>query len=375
VLMVLAVWKVVRRLAVRLMEESLTARAQQPELWPVCGRCRQWLRSKGFQPRTLHTVFGVIRWRRRVGRCPKGCKGSQVAPLDQALGLVAHQRTGAEVQWMGCLLAVFVPYETARRLLQQLTGVELGVGTLWGWVQQVGQRVRVQLEGELRALAVGQLPAVEPLAAELEALPLGIGADGVMVPFRPHPRTAKGKTRWREIKVAILARLGARLTRQGTRVTRLCQRRLVAVLGTIDELAPRLWLEAVRQGVRTAVQVVWLSDGGRGLWNVFQRLFQAVGAVAILDFYHAAQNLYKGASAWLDGRTRACQQWFADFRHRLRHGYEQHVLAELAALVGATHLPESARQSITNVYTYLKAHEDHIHYEHFKAAGLPIGSG
>jgi hypothetical protein len=295
--------------------------------------------------------------------------------LDRALGLVPHQRTGAEVQWMGCLLAVFVPYETARRLLRQLTGVERAAGTLWGWVQQVGQRVRVQLEGELRALAAGELPAVEPLAAELEALPLVLGADGVRVPFRPHPRTAKGKTRWREIKVAILARLGARLTRQGTRVTRLCQRRLVAVLGTIDELAPRLWLEAMRQGVRTAVQVVWLSDGGRGLWTVFQHLFQAVGAVAILDFYHAAQNLYKGASAWLDGRTRACQQWFADLRHRLRHGHEQHVLAELAALVEATSLPESARQTLTNVYSYLKTHEDHIRYDHFKTAGLPIGSG
>jgi len=260
VLMVLAVWEVVRRLAVRLMEESLAVRAPQPELWPVCGRCRRWLRSKGFQPRTLHTLFGVIGWRRRVGRCPNGCKGSQVAPLDQALGLVPHQRTGAEVQWMGCLLAVFVPYETARRLLRQLTGVELAAGTLWGWVQQVGQRVMVQLEGELRALAAGELPAVEPREAELEALPLVLGADGVMVPFRPHPRTAEGKTRWREIKVAILARLGARLTREATRVTRLCQRRLVAVLGTIDDLSPRLWLEAVRQGIRTAVQVVWLSE-------------------------------------------------------------------------------------------------------------------
>src|SRR5881398_3017000 len=86
----------------------------------------------------------------------------------------------------------------------------------------------VQLEGELGALAAGELPAVEPLAAELEALPLVIGVDGVMVPFRPHPRTAKGKSRWREIKVAILARLGARLTREATRVTRLWQRASVS---------------------------------------------------------------------------------------------------------------------------------------------------
>ena len=108
-LMVLAAWTVVRVLAVRLLEEGLTVRARQPETWSVCssgGRRRQ---SNGFRERVLRTLFGVIRWWRRVGRCSHGGTGSQVAPLDQALGLLPHQPTGAEVQWMGCLLAVFVP--------------------------------------------------------------------------------------------------------------------------------------------------------------------------------------------------------------------------------------------------------------------------
>ncbi len=374
-LMVMATWTVVRLVAVRLLEEVLSVRAQRPTSWPVCPSCGRGLQSKGFGERVLLTLFGKIRWRRRVGRCANGCAGSQVAPLDQALGLVAHQRTSTEVQWMGCLLAVFMPYETVGVVLYQLTGVALAPGTLWRWVQQVGQRAMVQLEEELQALAAGGLPAAEPLATELQALPLVVGADGVMVPFRPTPGTAKGKTCWREIKVAILARLGERLTRQGKRVGCLCQRRLVAVLGSIDELTPRLWLEAVRQQVHTAVRVVWLSDGGAGFWTVFGRCFKALGATAMLDFYHAAQNLYKGASAWLDGRTRACQQRFADWRHRLRHGHEQQVLAELAALVEGEQLPDSARETLTKLYNYLKTHEDHIHYEQFKAAGLPIGSG
>jgi hypothetical protein len=273
------------------------------------------------------------------------------------------------------LSAVFVPYETACCLLHQLTGVSLAAGTMWSWVQQAGQRVMAQLAEELHELATETLPLAEPVAAELEALPLVIGADGVRVPFRPNPGTPKGSTRWREIKVAILARLGERLTRHGQRVTRLCQRRLVAVLGTIDDLTPRLWLEAVRQQVRTAMRVVWLSDGGRGFWTVFQRCFQAVGATAILDFYHAVQNLYKGAAAWLDGRTRACQQGFARLRHQLRHGHEQQVVAELAALVETEQFPESARETLATVYNYLKTHEEHIQYEQFKAASLPIGSG
>jgi len=64
---------------------------------------------------------------------------------------------------------------------------------------------------------------------------------------------------------------------------------LVAVLGKIDALRPRLWLEALRQGVLTAPQVVWLSDGGAGFWTLYTACF-AFYAIGILDFYHAVQN-------------------------------------------------------------------------------------
>ena len=51
------------------------------------------------------------------------------------------------------------------------------------------------------------------------------------------------------------------------------------------------------------------------------------------------------------------------------------MLAELAALVEDEHLPDAAHEALTKVYNYLKTHEDHIRYDDFKAAGLPIGSG
>ena len=69
----------------------------------------------------------------------------------------------------------------------------------------------------------------ESLDEVTAAVELAIAADGVMVPFRPQPKTPKGKTQWREVKVGLLVRLGSRLTRAGTQVTRLLRRRLVAV--------------------------------------------------------------------------------------------------------------------------------------------------
>jgi hypothetical protein len=183
------------------------------------------------------------------------------------------------------------------------------------------------LQEHLQTLAPGTLPAPEALAADLGAMPLVLGADGVMVPFRPTGGQPTGKTRWHAITVGVLARLGQHRTRSGKVVTRLHQRRLVAVLGDVEALKPRLWLEAVRQGIRQAPQVVWLSDGARGLWRRYDERLAAY-AVGILDFYHAVQSLWKGAAAWLDGRPPQARRWFGWARHRLRHGQPDGVVAD-----------------------------------------------
>ena len=324
--------------------------------------------------RQLQTLVGVVHWQRRVGRCPQGCKVPQVAPLDKALGVSAYQQTSLELIQLGCLLAVFVPFQTVTVLLQRLTGVLLNQQTIWNWVQSVGSQAMRQLQQEMAQLTAGVEPPAETLSPTIAQMPLLLGADGVMVPMRPHVGKPNGKTQWREVKVAILARLGRRLTRTGRDICRLHQRRLVAVLGDIDALQPRLWLEALRQGLRTRKQIVWMSDGGRGFWRLYQDCFSQI-AIAILDFYHAAQNLWKAGAACLDGRTTKARQWFELVRHQLRHGQSEQVLAGLAHAIEFRQYPTSVLKTLTNVHQYLQTHREHIKYEQFKALGLPLGSG
>ena len=271
-------------------------------------------------------------------------------------------------------LAVFVPFATAARLLGWYCGSVVSPRAVWCWVQAAGHQAMEHLQAELAAVAQGHGPTPEPLTAEEAALPLALGADGVMVPFRPEAGAPRGKIRWREVKVGVLARLGQHRTRTGQSVPRLQHRRLVAVLGNIETLKPRLWLEALRQGIIRAPQVVWLSDGGRGLWRLFEEQFSA-SAMGILDFYHAAQNLWKSAAAWLDGRTTKAHRWFAWARHRLRHGNPDGVLADLADALDVEGLPDTARATLTTVYAYLERHRDHIDYATYKELGLPLGSG
>src|SRR4029434_741180 len=71
--LILAAWQVARVLTVHLVEAVLAERAQHPKLWPCCPQCGAGLRSKGFAKRQITSLFGPIQWRRRIGRCPRGC--------------------------------------------------------------------------------------------------------------------------------------------------------------------------------------------------------------------------------------------------------------------------------------------------------------
>ena len=177
------------------------------------------------------------------------------------------------------------------------------------------------------------------------------------------------------MKVALLARLSHRINRNGKRVTRLQRRRLVAVLGDMKTFQPRLQLEAIRQGIESAPTVVWLSDGARGFWRLFEDCFAQL-AVGILDFYHAAAHLWQAADAYQDGNpARTPQMWFERLRHQLRHGYVHRILAELRWLSRSPNTAASTKTVLKRVHNYFEKHREHVQYRQFKQQGLPIGSG
>lgn len=371
---VLSAWQIGLWFAKTLVEEHLNERARQPQLWGSCAGCGRRLESKGFAHRRMLTLVGWVEWKRWVGRCPNRCAGSHVIPFDALLGISAYQQTSMELVRLGCLLAVFLPFELAVQLLSQLCGIGISDDTVWRWVQQFGRQAMQQLNRELDNLHQGIEPAIEAMNPTLMALPLVIAADGVSVPFRAPAGTPKGKIRFQEVKIALLARVQSIQTRSAQARTRLEQRRLVAVLGNIEALREQLQLEALRQGITTAPQVVWISDGARGFWRLFQQHFAGI-AIGILDFYHAAQQLWEVAEAYGNTLpTRTPQQWFERLRHQLRHGYVHRIIQELGRLLKYPSTPASAKSTLQRVRQYLNNHLAHLQYRQFKKQGFPIGS-
>lgn len=354
-------------------EAALSRHASAESRLGDCPDCGRRLRSKGWRPRQLTTSVGVVKWRRTVGRCPAGCKIGQKAPSDDALGMEASQCSSVELVSLGCLLAVYVPFETSSQILERAVGQRLAASTIWTWVRRVGARAVKSVEAEIKAMEAGGMPVAEILETHIRRLVVAIGADGVMVPFRPNPGSPKGSAQYREIKIAVLARLGRLVNRRGEARTKLLGRRLVAVLGDIDDLAARLRLEAHRQGVFAAERIVWISDGAKGLWRVFAEVLPA-HATGILDFYHAAGQLWQAGEAWFEYRP-SIETWFQDVRSRLRQGKVDEIIAELDIESQRTVRHEDRRDVLARVRDYFAKHRQHLNFPAFKAAELPLGSG
>jgi hypothetical protein len=365
-----AILALLRYLGKCILEEEIARRNKACKPCAPCPHCGRRLESKGLTPRRITTLIGVITIKRSGYRCPSGCKGTYITPLDKQLGIESYQQTSWEVKFLGTLLCVFVPYNLASHLLSQLTQVKIHETTLWHWVQEAGERVRRIWEERLQ---VSEVP-LEALSPEIAKLMMILAADGVMVPLRPQAGTAAGKTIYREVKIAVIARLEEVKTAAGKLYTRLVQRRLVAVLGDVEALKQRLTWETKRQGIEKAPKVVWLSDGGVGFWRVFRECFSRC-AVGILDFYHAASHLSKAAHAYLHNDSHGAKLLFEAWRHLLRHGKHILVLQSLTRLVNVAELPKEQMDALEQVQAYFSTHRRHIAYANFEAEKFPLGSG
>jgi hypothetical protein len=357
-------------LARQLVEQELARRSAEKTEWPDCPNCGSRIESKGCRSRELLTLIGVISWSRRVGRCSQRCAIGQIVPFDLELGISPYEKTMTSLKELGCLLAVFIPYGISSRIFEKLLGLPIGATTIWQWVQEYGNSAIEQLSKELDTYQSGDAIVPDAMSAEMLQLTCLMGADGVFAPFRPNGGDPRGKVVWKEIKVGVITRLKQRVNRQGERVTELVQRKLVAVLGDVSMIAQRLFLESHKQQIRQSSQVIWISDGGRWLWGIYQTYFESY-AIGILDFYHAAQNLWKASVAWLDGRTSISKVWFNAARHDLRHGKTQKVFEELDQAIQDIQ-DQKKKNTTQNARNYLEIHLEHIQYQQFKQQELGI---
>ena len=96
------------------------------------------------------------------------------------------------------------------------------------------------------------------------------------------------------------------------------------------ELGRRLHWEAQRGGLGRAREKLFLGDGIPRIWNLKKDRWAE--ARELLDFWQGGQHLWQLGRALNSMDESKATPWVADRLHRLRHGQEQAVLTEIAAL-------------------------------------------
>jgi len=253
-------------------------------------------------------------------------------------------------------LGSLIPFEQVGETLAQLTGVEIGVET----ARALTERAGAVLAGEQTAEA-------ERLRRECPAAPDGppvqqLSVDGAMVPL-------VGGV-WAEVKTLAVGTVHRLERPDGTEEPHTVELSYFSRLCDAATFAELALTELHRRGIERAGRVCAVMDGAEWLQH-FTDCYRP-DAVRILDFPHAVEHLGTAAQAAFGAGTAEATEWLRYWRHELKHGDPDRVLAAVRALPAPT---EEARGVRDGVVSYLDKRRTQITYAQFQAAGYPIGSG
>jgi hypothetical protein len=280
---------------------------------------------------------------------PARSVGLAFFPLDEQLGLVSGGLTPRAEETL-VRLSTWMPYESARELLQDLLGVRVSKATARRVTLATGEAALLVCEAQVELLKQEAPPA--PAGAEKQAL----SADGAMV------HLVGGE--WVEVKTLTLGEVSR--NKRGE----VCTRRLsyCSRLAEAERFAEAPLVETHRRGLERAAEVCAVQDGAQWLQGLVD--YHRADAVRILDFAHAAEYINDIGQAVQAAGGRLPARWFQGMLHRLKHQGPARVLKHLVWL--AARYPSPLMQE---KLTYLQKREAHMQYPTYQEAGWPIGSG
>lgn len=331
------------------------------EFFPLSGRKTQHRRKAVLH---LRTVVGVVELQVWYGQDP----GSQRwgCPMREQWGLAAYQQMSPALEEKLAFTATVVgSYEEASHLAGQW-GCPVDDSVIHSLVQRLGRKAEAQTQNRLR-----QIPA-EKHGSRADAALAVLMSDGWMARFRGpgwgKKKTQKERVEWHEIKTGVFYRheqLGRTESGRGL----ISEKIVVRWQGDPLEFGRRLGWEALRGGMGRAQETLALSDGGKWIWNMVKDRWSH--ATQLLDFYHGSEHLWNLARA-AQGEEAAAKAWVEPRLHQLRHGQEEAVLKEIAALPRRR---GPRGETLRQEKNYFASQSGRMNYQEIADRGWPIGSG
>ena len=254
------------------------------------------------------------------------------------------------------LSGVVPSYHQAEEVFRRIGQRSLPRMSVWRQAQVHGERMKVHLEHQQELVSPERVVLPPPGLDHQQRK--GVSMDGGMVNIRHEG--------WKEFKVGAIYDVEQRpepdpvtgeLVEQahGVNIT------YTAVLGSVEQFAPGLWVEAVNHQVPQAADSSVTADGAEWIWNLAADYFP--DSVQIVDWYHAGEHLAKAATALYPDDELAATRWYAQRRHHLFKGSIQHITRPLDKV------------GLEGHSLYFHTHKRRMQYQEFREEGCPIGSG
>jgi len=263
-------------------------------------------------------------------------------------------------------------FDNAARALNLDWGTNYDGKQIQRWGEALGQTLVEQRDEELEALKKGDRPMSKANEHEL----LVIGMDGGRVQTREKSQETGG--RWKEDKVLTITSClkGDGGEKPPVKLLSTC----VATMQDAKAFGPLARLEAERRGIRNAVEVIGIHDGGNWIDPLWEQHFGCHRR--ILDYYHASEHLHEAARAACAPITGKDASVLADeLVTLLWNGQIELLLTQLDQLSSEAGKPLESdpathpRAVLDKTVGYFQRHRHQVDYAAYRAKGWPIGSG
>jgi hypothetical protein len=262
-------------------------------------------------------------------------------------------------------------FDNAARALNDDWGTSLDGKQVQRWSEKLGQRLVDQQLAQVEACERGERPAGPANDPQL----LVIGLDGGRVQqVEKDPDTA---SRWKEDKVVTIS---SYLQGKGPeQPPAILVSSYQATMRDAAALGPMARTEAERRGIRQAMEVVVIGDGGNWIDPLCEGYFPS--CPRIVDYYHAAEHLHESARAAKGEDAWGAADLARQLKTLLYEGQVQQVIDRLQQESNGLGVPQEGdgpqhpRRVLARDVNYFTTHARHMDYPRYRARGWPIGSG
>ena len=284
-------------------------------------------------------------------------------PTEAALSPKAAARVARE--------AATHSFDDGARALNIDWGTGLDGKQIQRWGEALGRTLLEDRRKQLESFRHGHLPSSKENEHEL----LVIGMDGGRVQTRE--KDEETGSRWKEDKVLTITSClkGDGAEKPPVKLVSTC----VATMEDAHAFGKLARLETEKRGIRKAVEVIGIHDGGNWIDPLWETHFAAHHR--ILDYYHAAEHLHEAARAARPSDSKAADQLADNLVQLLWDGQTPQLIERLTQLSNAAGAPVESdpqnhpRKVLAGNVGYFEKHKDHTDYPTYRANGWPIGSG